>query len=165
MKAIFFDRDGTLIENVPYNGDPEKVVPRPGAREALDLIRARGIPTAMVTNQSGIGRGYLTLAQVASVHARMEAMLGPLGPWLICPHAPHEGCLCRKPAPGLVREAAATLGLDPADCVLIGDQPSDIAAAEAAGARGVLVASPDTPPEVGTPYPDLLAAVKHLLES
>ena len=96
--AVLLDRDGTLVEDVPYNGDPDRVRPLPGVRAALDRLRAAGVPLAVVSNQSGIARGRLTRAQVDAVNARVEALLGPLGPWLVCPHGPDDGCACRKPA-------------------------------------------------------------------
>jgi len=145
--AILLDRDDTLIVDVPYNGDPAKVEPMPGAREALERLRAAGIPTAVVSNQSGIGRGLLTRAQVEAVNAKVEQLLGPLGPWVCCPHAPEDGCDCRKPAPGLIREAARRLGVAPERCVVIGDIGADVEAARAAGARAVLVPTPRTRPE------------------
>jgi histidinol-phosphate phosphatase family protein len=138
-KAVLFDRDGTLVVDVPYNGDPECVRPMPGAEEALDLLRNEGIPTAVVSNQSGIGRGLLDAGSVAAVNARVDELLGPLGPWAVCPHAADDGCACRKPRPGLVHEAARALGLDARDVAVIGDIGADIDAARAAGARAVLV--------------------------
>ncbi|MGY0008027.1 HAD-IIIA family hydrolase, partial [Micromonospora sp. I033] len=108
--AVLLDRDGTLVEDVPYNGDPEKVRPLPGAREALDRLRAAGLRLAVVTNQSGLARGYFTEAQMHAVHARIEELLGPFDHWAICPHDDTDGCACRKPAPGLVHEAARALG-------------------------------------------------------
>ncbi|HWB73014.1 MAG TPA: HAD-IIIA family hydrolase [Egibacteraceae bacterium] len=165
--AVLLDRDGTLVEDVPYNGEPARVRPRPGAREALDRLRAAGIPTAVVSNQSGVGRGLLDPGQVAAVNARCEELLGPLGPWLVCPHAPTAGCSCRKPAPGLVLDAAAALGVEPARCAVIGDIGADVEAARAAGARAVLVPTARTrrrevleAPEVAA---DLPAAVDLLL--
>ena len=80
--AVLFDRDGTLVVDVPYNGDPDLVQPVAGAREALDRLRAAGVPTALVSNQSGIARGLLTRAQVDAVNARLEELVGPLGPQL-----------------------------------------------------------------------------------
>ncbi len=138
-RAVLFDRDGTLVEDVPYNGDPAQVRIRPGAREALDRLRAAGIRVAMVTNQSGVARGLLTPEQVAAVNTRVEELLGPLDAVLVCEHGPDDGCSCRKPRPGLVLEAARRLGLRPRDCVVIGDIGSDIEAARAAGARAVMV--------------------------
>jgi histidinol-phosphate phosphatase family protein len=145
--AVLLDRDGTLVEDVPYNGDPAAVRPMPGAREALDRLRASGMRLAVVSNQSGIGRGLVTAADVAAVNSRVEELLGPLDPWLVCPHAPDDGCGCRKPSPGLVVRAAAALGVAPADCVVVGDIGADMEAAQAAGARAVLVPTPRTRPE------------------
>lgn len=144
VAAVLFDRDGTLVVDVPYNGDPGRVQPVPGARGALDALRAAGIATAVVSNQSGIARGLLTAAQVDAVNARVEELLGPLGPVLYCPHGPQDGCGCRKPEPGLVLDAAAALGVDPADCVVVGDIGADLDAAAAAGAGAVLVPTPVT---------------------
>jgi len=144
VAAVLFDRDGTLVVDVPYNGDPGRVQPVPGARAALDVLRAAGIATAVVSNQSGIARGLLTAAQVDAVNARVEELLGPLGPVLYCPHGPQDGCGCRKPEPGLVLDAAAALGVDPADCVVVGDIGADLDAAAAAGAGAVLVPTPVT---------------------
>jgi histidinol-phosphate phosphatase family protein len=138
-EAVLLDRDGTLVVDVPYNGDPERVRPMPGARRALDRLRTAGVRLAVVSNQSAIGRGLLTEAQVAAVNRRVEEMLGPLGPWLVCPHTPADGCDCRKPAPGLVLEAAARLGVEPQRCAMIGDIGADVRAAQAVGARAVLV--------------------------
>ena len=137
--AVLVDRDGTLIEDVPYNGDPDRVEPRPGAAEALDRLRAEGLPVGVVTNQSGIARGLLDQQQVQAVHAEVERLLGPFNTWQICPHGPDDGCRCRKPGPGLVERAAAELGVAPSECVVIGDIGSDVAAAESAGASAVLV--------------------------
>lgn len=161
--AVLLDRDDTLIVDVPYNGDPAKVAPMPGAREAVERLRAARIPTAVISNQSGIGRGLLSAEQVEAVNAKVEALLGPLGPWLYCPHAPEDGCACRKPAPGLIRLAARELGVRPQRCVVIGDVGADVEAARAAGARAVLVPTPRTRPEevAAAPAvaPDLATAI------
>jgi histidinol-phosphate phosphatase family protein len=168
-RAVLFDRDGTLVVDVPCNGDPARVVPVPGARAALDRLRSAGVRVAVVSNQSGVGRGLLRPEEVEAVHRRIESLLGPLGPWLVCPHAPEAACDCRKPAPGLVLRAAEALGVAPAECALVGDTGADVAAARAAGARGVLVPNVvtrreeiDAAPEVVS---DLAAAVDLLLES
>jgi histidinol-phosphate phosphatase family protein len=146
-EAVLLDRDGTLVVDVPYNGDPERVRPMPGARRALDRLRAEGVRLAVVSNQSGIGRGLLTETEVAAVNRRVEELLGPLGPWLVCPHEPGHGCDCRKPAPGLVLAAAERLGVEPERCAVVGDIGADVEAARAAGARAVLVPTPRTRPE------------------
>jgi histidinol-phosphate phosphatase family protein len=143
-RAVLFDRDGTLVVDVPYNGNPDLVEPMPGARSALEMLRTAGIPTAVVSNQSGIGRGWITTEQCDAVFARIAELLGPLGPVMICPHTPEDGCGCRKPQPGLVRRAAAALGVPVEDCVVVGDIGADVQAAQAAGARAVLVPTPQT---------------------
>ncbi len=166
-KAVLFDRDGTLVADVPYNGDPGRVVLMPGAREAVERVRAAGVPTAVVSNQSGVGRGYLRVEQVEAVNRRVEELLGPLGPWLVCVHGPGDRCGCRKPAPGLIEAAATALGVEARDCVVIGDVGADVEAARAAGARAVLVPTPVTRAEevVAAPAvaPDLLSAVELVL--
>jgi HAD superfamily hydrolase (TIGR01662 family) len=166
--AVLFDRDGTLIVDVPYNGDPGLVEPVPGARAALDRLRARGIALGVVSNQSGLARGLFGPADLAAVNARVGELLGPFGTWRYCPHAESEGCRCRKPAPGLVTAAAADLGVDPADCVVVGDIGADLGAAAAAGARGVLVPTPATRPAeiVAAPHvaADLAGAVDLILD-
>jgi histidinol-phosphate phosphatase family protein len=121
----------------------------------------------VVSNQSGVARGLLLREDVARVNRRVEELLGPLGAWAVCPHGPDEGCDCRKPAPGLVLEAASRLGVPPDRCALVGDIGADVEAARAAGARGVLVPTSRTraeeiaaAPEVA---PDLEAAVDLLI--
>jgi D-glycero-D-manno-heptose 1,7-bisphosphate phosphatase len=152
---------------VPYNGDPERVEPMPGARDALDRLRRAGIGLAVISNQSGVGRGLLAESDVAAVNARVVELLGPLGAICVCPHAPDAGCSCRKPAPGLVFEAARRLGVHPGRCVVIGDIGADVEAARAAGAAAVLVPTTRTRREEVGAAPavaaDLGAAVDLLL--
>lgn len=143
-RAVLFDRDGTLVRDVPYNADPARVVPMPGAAEAVAALRARGIRVGVVTNQSGVGQGRLTLTQLTEVNRRVDELTGPFGTWQACPHRAGEGCGCRKPAPGLITAAADDLGVPVAECVVIGDIAADVAAARAAGARGILVPTPAT---------------------
>ncbi|MGI8887508.1 MAG: HAD-IIIA family hydrolase [Nocardioidaceae bacterium] len=144
---VLFDRDGTLIRDVPYNGDPELVEPVAGAREALDALRERGVHVGVITNQSAVGAGRITPEQLDAVHARVEQLLGSFDVWQICPHARDEGCSCRKPAPGMVKDACELLGIEPQRCVVVGDIGSDVDAAQAAGAVGILVPTPATRPE------------------
>ena len=144
LKAVLFDRDGTLVVDVPYNGDPALVRAMPGAKGVLDSLRERGLAVGVLSNQSGVARGILTEAEVASVNARVEELLGPFDVWEVCPHGDADGCPCRKPAPGMVHSACQRLGIHPFEAALIGDIGSDVRAAEAAGARGVLVPTPDT---------------------
>lgn len=160
--AVLFDRDGTLLEDVPYNADPEKVRPLPEAREALDRLRSRGIRLGLISNQSGVARGLISSAGAEAVMARTVELLGPFDHIAYCPHAPGAGCDCRKPAPGLVLEAAAALGVQPGECLVVGDIGSDVAAARAAGARALLVPTAVTRREEVAAAP---AAVRSLGEA
>jgi D-glycero-D-manno-heptose 1,7-bisphosphate phosphatase len=144
LRAVLFDRDGTLVHDVPYNGDPARVRIMPYAREVLQELRTRGIATGVLSNQSGIGRGILTVQEVCAVNSRVEELLGPFDVWDFCPHLAEDGCSCRKPAPGMIVDACRRLGIGTADAAYIGDIGSDVAAAEAAGSRGVLVPTPVT---------------------
>src|SRR2546430_4708818 len=145
--AVLFDRDGTLVHDVPYNGDPGAVVPVPGAREAVARLRAAGLRVGVVTNQSGIARGLLTRTQVEAVDARIDQLVGPFDDWRVCPHDEHANCPCRKPPPGMGRQAAQALGTGPDRCVVVGDIRPDIVAAGAARALRLLVPTPVTPPD------------------
>jgi histidinol-phosphate phosphatase family protein len=164
---VLFDRDGTLVHDVPYNGRPELVRPVAGADAALDRLRRAGVRIGMVTNQSGVALGRLTGEQVAAVNRRVEAQLGPFDTVQWCPHGPDDGCGCRKPAPGMVRQACSELGADPSRCVLVGDIGADVQAAEAAGGVGILVPAPTTKHEEVTAaaqvHPDLGSAVSAIL--
>ncbi|GAA3426254.1 hypothetical protein GCM10018953_34370 [Streptosporangium nondiastaticum] len=155
--AVLFDRDGTLIEDVPYNADPGRVRPVPGARRALDRLRRAGVPVGVVTNQSGVARGLVSPDALEDVNRRVEELLGPFAVWAVCPHGEDDRCACRKPAPGLVLHAAAVLGVDARDCVVVGDIGRDVEAARAAGARGILVPTPVTLPEEVAAAPEVAA--------
>lgn len=165
--AVLFDRDGTLVLDVPYNRDPAMVRPVPGARAALDLLRAAGIPVGVVTNQSGIARGLISTKQVDAVNRRVEELLGPFAVWQVCPHGAADACSCRKPQPGMVLAAAQRLGLPPDRVAVVGDIGADVEAAAAAGAASVLVPTPVTRPDEVAAAPvvraDLVGAVRHLL--
>ncbi|HEX3550709.1 MAG TPA: HAD-IIIA family hydrolase [Candidatus Elarobacter sp.] len=162
--AVLFDRDGTLVVDVPYNGDPARVEPVEGARDALRRLRAAGVPTAMVSNQSGVALGKLSRADVDAVNARIDALIGPLGPVLVCDHAPSAGCACRKPAPGLIEAAARALGVAPQDCVVVGDIGADVEAAQAAGARAILVPTAVTRPEEVAAAPLVARDLAHAVD-
>ncbi|MGZ3497831.1 MAG: D-glycero-alpha-D-manno-heptose-1,7-bisphosphate 7-phosphatase [Vulcanimicrobiaceae bacterium] len=137
--AVIFDRDGTLVVDVPYNGDPALVEPVDGARESVARLHAAGVPVVVVSNQSGVGRGIITPAQVEAVNRRVDELLGPFDAWLYCPHAPQDECDCRKPKPKLILDAARALGVDPSCCVVVGDKDSDVEAGRNAGARTIKI--------------------------
>lgn len=142
--AIFLDRDGVIIENrADYVKSAAEVRFLPGALEALASAARWAGPLIVVTNQSAVGRGLLTLAAAEGINAyvrdRVEAAGGRLDAILMCPHAPQAGCACRKPRPGLLLRAAEAYALDLQAAALIGDALTDVQAAHAAGARALLV--------------------------
>ena len=139
IRGLLFDRDDTLVIDVPYNADPHLVVPVPGAHRAVERARAAGLLLGVVTNQSVIAKGLATREQVDATNARVDELVGPFDVWRVCPHDADDGCRCRKPRPAMVLDAAEALGLSPAEVVVIGDIGADVAAAVAAGAQGVLV--------------------------
>jgi histidinol-phosphate phosphatase family protein len=145
--ALLFDRDDTIIVDVPYLADPNLVRPVPGAKRELRRLREAGIPVGIVTNQSGVAKGLISTEQLAAVTARVEEVLGPFDTWQVCVHDSGDGCGCRKPEPGLVRQAAAALGVDVRRCVMIGDTGADVRAALSAGARAILVPTARTLPD------------------
>jgi histidinol-phosphate phosphatase family protein len=145
--AVLFDRDGTLVHDVPYNADPARVRPVDGARRAVERLRSAGLKVGLVTNQSGVARGLLTVDDVRAVNDELQRHVGSFDAVVFCPHGPGDGCACRKPAPGLVLEAARALGVPPAATVVIGEIGADVGAAAAAGARSILVPTPVTRPE------------------
>lgn len=139
IRAVLCDRDGTLVVDHPYNGDPARVVPLSGVRSGLDRLRANGLAVAMITNQSAIGRGWLRREQVDSVNAQVARLVGPFDVILVCPHTDDDRCACRKPAGQMVLDVACLLGVDAAECVVIGDSSTDREAAARAGAAAIVL--------------------------
>ncbi|MFY9665239.1 MAG: HAD family hydrolase [Candidatus Cybelea sp.] len=139
---MLLDRDETIVVDVPFNGDPARVEPAPNARALMDRLRAAGLTLAVVSNQSGIGRGLITADQVDAVNRRIDELLGPFAGFFVCPHSPEDACECRKPKPKLILDAARALGVDPACCVVVGDRESDVEAARNAGAIPLRIAGP-----------------------
>jgi D-glycero-D-manno-heptose 1,7-bisphosphate phosphatase len=143
--ALILDRDGTLIEHVPYLCDPAEVRLLPGVREALQTALAAGIRLFLHSNQSGVGRGYFELAAVTACNDRLIELLD-LGPQpfariCIAPEAPDQPSDYRKPSPLLAREIMRDFGLQPAAVWYLGDRGSDLATAHAAGTRGIGIAT------------------------
>ena len=139
--ALFLDRDGVLMEDVHYCADPALVRVYPGAGEALRKARAAGFRTILITNQSGVGRGLMTEAQYRAVEAEFLRQLGQgsIDASYFCPDPPGVPSTRRKPAPGMVLEAAAEHDLDLARSFFIGDKDSDLECGRRAGMRTVLV--------------------------
>ncbi len=142
-KALFLDRDGTIIVDKHYLADPAGVELIPGVRAALQRARQLGYKLFLFTNQSGIGRGLYTLDDVLLVNARMETLLALASPLFtelcIAPEAPDQPSLYRKPSPRFIQEMIAAHHLDPAHCAMIGDRSSDAQAGLNAGIRSIAI--------------------------
>jgi D-glycero-D-manno-heptose 1,7-bisphosphate phosphatase len=175
--AVFLDRDDTLIKDKVYLSDPDGIELLPGAAEAVRLINEAGLPAILVTNQSGVARGLFDEERVHEIHLRLMAELAERGARIdavyFCPHHA-EGtvpeyavkCQCRKPAPGMLLQAARDFGLDLPACFMIGDKPEDVRAIHHVGGKGVLI---DMGRPLGGVAPDftartILDAVKWVLD-
>jgi D-glycero-D-manno-heptose 1,7-bisphosphate phosphatase len=182
-RAVFLDKDGTLIENVPYNVDLALIRLAPGAAEGLTQLHRAGFALFVISNQSGVARGYFPESALEGVEVRLRELLAafgvPLAGFAYCPHHP-EGtveefamaCDCRKPAPGMILRMAAEHAIDLVRSWMIGDILDDIEAGRAAGCRTVLIdnanetewlLSPDREPHYRVP--DLAAAARLIVGS
>lgn len=148
--CLFLDRDGVIIEEVHYLGDPSQVRLIPGVAAAIARVNALGWPVVVVTNQAGVARGYFPKSQVEVVHRHLAGLLALEGAridaWHHCPHHPTEGvgeyrveCACRKPAPGMLLAAARNMGLSLEQGWMVGDKLTDLQAGAQAGCRTWLV--------------------------
>ena len=141
--AIFVDRDGTLNQDSGYVTTPEQLVLFPGVPEAIARLNQLGALVIMVTNQSAIGRGMMTLDDLEAIHTRLSALIRPYGASIdgifSCPHRPQDGCECRKPNTGLIDQAVDRFALDLSRCYLVGDKRSDLEVAQKVAVPGVLV--------------------------
>jgi len=161
LQVAYLDRDGTINIDRHYLPSPDGFALCNGAGEGLADITAQGLDLVVITNQSGIARGYFDMDALEAIHARMADVLVPFGVRFAgvyaCPHGPEDDCPCRKPRAGLIRNAEADLGARAG--VMIGDKPSDIAAGRAAGLRCLLIgAAQDCDPAPDAIVPDLRAA-------
>jgi len=145
-KHVILDRDGVLNREAPDSGyvlTPSAFIWLPGALEALSMLRRAGLYLTVATNQSGVGRGLMSVAELEAVHERMRNDASKHGAALdavlFCPHAPDEGCGCRKPAPGLIQEALLRSGIGAAESLVVGDDQRDLEAAARAGVPAALV--------------------------
>jgi histidinol-phosphate phosphatase family protein len=161
--AIFVDRDDTLMVDVKYCDDPDRVQLMPGAAEGIKSLRNAGYKIVVITNQSGVGRGYFSLETLHRVNERLRSDLRKVGAdydaLYYCPHTPEDGCDCRKPKPGLFLKAAQELAIDLASSFAIGDRDLDIEAGRAAGTKTVLVLNAHSRERVDSfVEPDLVAS-------
>ena len=143
-RAVFLDRDGTItIDGTNYVGKVEHVVLIPCATQALKRLQHAGYKLLIITNQSGVGRGYFTRETVDSIHAHLTEQFARAGVrfdrFYVCPHHPEDNCDCRKPKPKFLLDAARDYGLDLSRSFMIGDRASDIQAGVNAGVRSILV--------------------------
>ncbi len=173
LRAVFLDRDGTLIEDLEYLRDPASVRLIPGAAGAVARLNQAGILAIVVTNQSGIARGLVSPEEYLLVERRLDRLLAEQGAHLDvhyhCPHLPEitGPCECRKPGPLLFRQAAERFGIDLAGSWWVGDRLRDVEAADLFGGRGLLVESGPRPAGSAARrfpvLPDLAAAVETVL--
>ncbi|MBI5902501.1 MAG: HAD family hydrolase [Deltaproteobacteria bacterium] len=150
--TVLLDRDGTINIDYGYLSDPSNVVLIEGAAEALRRLNDRGIKAVVVSNQSGVNRGYFTDEDVSAVNRRLSELLGERGARMdgiyYCPHRPDEDCGCRKPKAGLFMKAAKEQGIDAGFIYVVGDKASDVELARNIEARSVLVLTGCGPEEL-----------------
>lgn len=141
-KAVFLDRDGTIARDVPYCSRPEDFELLPGVAEGIKELNKHGFKVVVITNQSGIARGYFTEEMLARIHDKMLKELAQQGAQVdaiyYCPHHPDDNCDCRKPKPEMVFEAARDLDIDLSQSYVIGDNEMDMELARRAGCRGAV---------------------------
>jgi len=152
--AVFVDRDGTICFDRHYLADPDGLELIPTAAQGIRKLNEAGIPVIVVTNQSGIARGKFDEKRLAEIHARLRELLAREGARIddifFCPHMPDAGCRCRKPAPGMLLDAAAKHGIDLKSSFVIGDRMMDVELAHKVGAKAVLVVEPGDQYDVGS---------------
>jgi D-glycero-D-manno-heptose 1,7-bisphosphate phosphatase len=152
------DRDGTIVVDRHYPSDPDALEFAPGAAAGLYRMSEMGFRLVVITNQSGIARGFFSLEKLQAIHERLKQMLGAIGVRLdgiyYCPHAPEDECDCRKPKLGLLRQASSDLGFEMSESIVIGDKDSDIEFGDRAGALTMLVGKrePQSPPAIAPGY-------------
>ena len=141
--AVFLDRDGTIVVDKHYLADPGGLELLPNALEGLVELRALGAKLVVVTNQSGVGRGYFPAEAIEPMHERLRELLAEGGVDLdgiyVCPHAPDDGCACRKPGSALFEQAAVELGVELRESFVVGDKEADVEAGRRIGATSLLI--------------------------
>ena len=170
-RAVFLDRDGTIIRDTGYLIKPSEVELLPDTGKALKILHRQGFLLVLISNQSGVGRGLFTLEAMGEVHNQFLDCLRQEGVDLddvyYCPHAPWDGCECRKPLPGMLHQAVLELDVDLAQSFVVGDKLSDVEAGQRAGCQTVLLRDLDREIKldgsVDHVAPDLLAAAQWIL--
>ena len=139
--AVFFDRDGTIMQDVNYCGDPKGVHVFPGVSDALRKLKTRGFKLIMITNQSGIGRGYFTREQYNAVHAELLRQIGDslIDASYVCPDPPGIDSKCRKPAPGMILQGTREHNIDLPHSIFVGDKEIDVHCGHNAGIKAIRV--------------------------
>jgi D-glycero-D-manno-heptose 1,7-bisphosphate phosphatase len=177
LKLVILDRDGVINEDSDaYIKSVEEWIPIPGAIAAIAQLSQAGWTVAVATNQSGIARGYYSLATLDAMHARLRSLVaeqgGEVGQVVFCPHGPDEGCTCRKPRPGMLQNIAEHYSTGLAGVWFVGDSASDLQAALAAGCQPVLVKTGKGLRTLGKPLPagvlifdDLAAVARELIHN
>ena len=177
IRAVLLDRDGVVNrDSEEFIKSPEEWKVLPGVVEAIGKLRSAGLPVGICSNQSGIARGIVPMAQLAAINKRMHATIqlggGNIGLIRYCPHGPDEGCRCRKPAPGMILDACRWLQISAVDVLFIGDRRTDLSAARHAGCQIALVRTghgSQTEHELDDPellvFNDLLDTVEFVLHS
>lgn len=150
--AVFLDRDGTICKDVHYMRSPEQFELLPSAVEGIKLLNKLGMKVVIVTNQSGVARGYFTEETLKKIHERMIDELLKKGARIdaiyYCPHHPDDNCSCRKPKIGMLKKAEADFGLDLSECFVVGDKKLDVETGKNAGCASVLITGPETEPNI-----------------
>ena len=147
-KAVFLDRDGTIAKDVHYCSRPEDFELFPNTAKAIRLLNEHGFKVMVVTNQSGIARGYFTEEMLANIHEKMKRELAKEGAWVdaiyYCPHHPEDNCECRKPKPKLVLQAAKDFDIDLGQSFVVGDLQMDIELGRVLGCKTILISKDET---------------------
>jgi len=170
-RAVFLDRDGTMAKDVHYCRRPEDFRLFPNTAKAIKLLSEHGFKVIVITNQSGIARGYFTEEALAQIHEKMKAELAKEGAWIdgiyYCPHHPDDNCNCRKPKPKLVLQAAKEHDIDLKHSFVVGDLSLDIDLGKAVGCKTILLLdSPQEDMNISPDYiaSDLLEATQYVLQ-
>lgn len=156
-RAVFLDRDGTLAKNINYCSRPEDFELLPNTGEAIRLLNQHGFKVIVITNQSGVARGYFTKETLTKIHKKMEDELAKEEAWVdaiyYCPHHPDDNCECRKPKPKLALQAAKDHDIELDGSFVVGDLQMDIDLGKAIGSRTILIG---TAPNMKSPKPDVV---------